>query len=116
MVFIDNQHKSLKSMLGLKTLLGGFALFLSFFIEDGLLGLIAVLLLIDLDLHGDEVCLNTLDHMLVLALLHQFKVTCLLDVVHLLLGVHDAVRFLINVVFDVVLFILVVFEFSFYFL
>jgi len=70
-------------MLSLEPLLGRFALFLSLFFQDGQFGGIRFLLLVNLDLCGNQVLLNALDHMLVLALLHHFEVRCLLDGCHI---------------------------------
>ena len=75
-----------------------------------------LLSIIDLDLHGDEVLLDALDHMLVLALLHHFEFCSFLDLIHLGFGVHNAVRLLVDFLFDVVLLVLLIFKLALNFL
>ena len=72
--------------------------------------------IVHLNFHGDEVLLDAMDHMFVLALLHHFKFRCFLDLVHFSLGIHDSVRLLVDFIFDVVLFVLLVLELALHFL
>jgi hypothetical protein len=116
MVLINHQHKGFESVLGLESLLGGFALLLSFFFEDCEFRSMRLLSIIHLDLHGDEVLLDALDHMLVLALLHHFEFCGFLDFIHFGLGVHDSIRLLVDFLFDVVLLILLMFKLALHFL
>lgn len=72
-------------MLSLQSLLSRFTLLLSLLLENGQLAVVAILLFIDLDLGRDQVLLDALDHVFVLALLHQLEVRGFLDLVLLLL-------------------------------
>lgn len=66
--------------------------------------------LVDLDLSRYYISLDSLDHMLVLALLHQLEVACLLDLLHLRFGLQDAITLVVDLVFNQVLLCLLLFE------
>ena len=57
-------------------------------------------MVVDRDLHGNEVCLDSLDHVLVLPLLHQLKIGLLLDKLHLRSGLFDAVSLHVSLILD----------------
>lgn len=106
MVLIDHQHEGFQFVLRLESQLSRFPLFFCFLFQNGELGLVTVLFFIHFDFGRDEVCLNAVDHVLVLALLHLLEVGRLFYFVHLRLGVFDAVLLPVNFVFNVVLLVL----------
>lgn len=87
MVLINHEHEFFEAVLRLEPLLSGFALLLGFFLEDGELRGVRFLLFVDFDLCGDQVGLDALDHVLVLALLHHFEVGSFLYRCHICGGV-----------------------------
>lgn len=112
MVLIDHKHECFQLLLRLESLLSSFALFLCFFLQNGELGLVTVLFFIHFYFGRDEVCLDALDHVLVLALLHLLEVGGFLYFIHLCLGVFDAVLLPVNFVFYVVLLVLLALQSS----
>jgi hypothetical protein len=78
-VFINHQHERFESVLCLQTLLGRFALLISFLLQNREFRLVTFLLATHFDFHGYQVLLYALDHVFVLALLHEFKLGSFLD-------------------------------------
>ena len=106
MVVVDHKHKLFQLVLGLKFSLDCFAFLFCFFLQDLKFLLIAFLSFVYVDLHSDQVLGDSLNHELVLVLLHKFEIGGFFDLVHLRLGLLYVVLLPKQAVFDVVLFVL----------
>ena len=111
MVLIDESHKLLKSMLGLESLLFCFAVFVSFFVSNGLFWLVTLLKLLCFDLCWNEILMHPINHMLVAPLQHQLKVMCLLDILETITRCLQTICLLHILFFDIALFCLELFKF-----
>ena len=111
MVLIYQSHELFKSVLRLKSLLLGLAIFVSLLVCYCLLGFVAFLELLSLDLCGDQVLMHPIDHMLVTPLHHQLVVMSLLDVFEPTPCYMEPVSLPHVLLFDVALFCLVLLQF-----
>ena len=93
-------------MLSLEFSLDCFLFLFCFFLQDSELLLVALLSIVHVDLHGDQVLGDALDHELVLPLLHKFEIGGFFDLLHLSLGLLYVVLLPKQAVLDVVLFVL----------
>ena len=112
MVLIDKSHQLFKSVLGLKTLLLRLSALVSFLLIDLLFVLVASLAFVELNLDGDKVRLHTLDHMLVGPLDHHLVFMRVIDLVELALGAFKTISLSGFLIFNTLLFVLGLLEFS----
>ena len=100
MVLVDHQHTRFKSVLSLQLQLSGFALLFGFVLKDR-------------NLSCNDIRLDPLNHVLVLTLLHQLEVAGHFDLLHFLLRLHYAIRFVEHFIFDYVLLCLLLLKLPF---
>ena len=111
MVLIYQSHELFEPVLRLKSLLLGLAIFVSLLVCNCLLGFVAFLELLSLDLRCDQVLMHPIDHMLVTPLHHQLVVMGLLDIFKPAPGYMEPIGLPHVLLFDVALFCLVLLEF-----
>ena len=79
LLLVNLVHQLLQSVLGLQSLLLGFARLVSLLLPDDLLLLVGVSQVVRGDVEGNDVLLDAVDHVVVRALEHQLEIMLVLD-------------------------------------